>query len=135
MMIRRTSPAVLLLPLVLSLGACKPPKEVPYDKLEYQSQGVQGIFKDKETGKGFTGVSKNVDKNGKLIGEFHFKDGFLHGMVTEWYPNGKKKSETEFKNGSRTGKNIEWTEAGLIYQERVYDNDRIVSEKTHEAGK
>ena len=133
-MSNRTSHAVLLLPLLVLLGSCQPPKEVPYEKLDYESQGVSGIFKDKETGKGFTGVSKNHDKKGNLIGEFHFKNGLLHGMVTEWYPNGKKKSETEFVNGARTGKNIEWTEVGLIYQERVYDNDHIVSEKKHEAG-
>ena len=132
----RISPPVLLLSLVGLLTGCeKPkPKELPYDKLVYESKGVQAVFNDPQTNQGFTGVSRNKDEKGRLLGEFHFKNGQLHGLVTEWYPNGKKKSETEFKDGSRTGKNIEWTEAGLIYQERVYDNDHIVSEKKHEGG-
>jgi len=134
-MFHRASSALLLLPLVLAFTGCKEPKQVPYEKLVYESQGVQAVFKDAETGKGFTGVSQNHDKNGKLIGEFHFKDGLFHGLVSEWYPNGKKKSETEFVKGVRTGRNTEWTEAGLLYQERVYDKDHIVSETKHEAGK
>ena len=87
LMSARASHAVLLLPLVL-LSACeKPkPKELPYDKLVYESKGVQAVFNDPETHRGFTGVSKNTDEKGRLIGEFHFKDGQLHGLVTEWYP-------------------------------------------------
>jgi antitoxin component YwqK of YwqJK toxin-antitoxin module len=120
---------------IIALVSCKKPKELPYEKLEYESKGVTGILKDPETKQGFTGVSQSRDEKGRLVAEFPVKNGLFHGTVKEWYPNGKKKSETEFKNGERFGKNIEWTEAGLIYSERVYERDVILSEKKHEAGK
>lgn len=122
-------PALLLTTLILS--SCGPPKEAEYTKLGYSNN----VFTDPDTGKGFTGIAHQKYPDGKPRGEYPFKDGRFHGKVKEWYPNGKPSAETEFENGERTGKNIEWTEAGLPFRERIYDKDRIVSEKNFEAGK
>ena len=119
----------LILPVIFLLSACGKPKEISYASLVYESQGAEGFFKDPETGKGFTGLAKDHDKKGNLIAEFHFKNGKFDGVVKEWYASGQAKSETTFKDGKRSGKNIEWKENGDVYNERVYDGDRIVSEK------
>lgn len=121
--------AVLCLPLLIC--ACGKPKELLYRKLAY----VDNVFTDPDTGKGFSGIARDYHKNGRLKAEFPFKNGLFHGTVKEWHPNGKPMAETEFKKGERCGRNMEWTEAGLPYRERVYDHDRIVSEKNYEAGK
>ena len=113
------------------LASCEKPKELPYSKLGY----VDNVFTDPETQKGFSGVARDYYKGGKLKAEFPIKNGRFHGVVKEWYANGKPLSETEFKHGERCGRNVEWTEVGLLYRERVYDHDRIVSEKNFEAGK
>lgn len=120
-----------LLSVVLLLVACGEPKVLPYAKLPYD--GV--LLGDPETGKPFNGVAKDYHKNGQLSMEIPVKNGLFHGIVREWYPDGKKKAETEFKKGERCGKNTEWTEAGLLYMERVYDRDHIVTEKAHASGK
>lgn len=116
------------LALAIVLSACGKPKEIAYDQLEYQSKGALAFFNDPETGKGFTGVAQQRNKDGALTAEFPMKDGLFHGVVKEWYADGKSKSETEFYKGERHGNNIEWTADGQIYNTRVYDHDRIVSE-------
>jgi len=123
-----------LLPLLSSLlllTSCSPPKEIDYGKLKYSND----FYLDPDTGKGFTGIAHQKYPDGKPQGTFPFKDGRLHGTVQEWYANGKMKSETEFKDGERSGKNTECTEAGAIYNERIYDHDHIVSEKNYDAAK
>lgn len=112
-------------------ASCGKPKEVPYKKLGYENNG----FTDPDSGKPFSGLARDHYKDGTLKAEFPIKNGRLHGVVKEWHPNGKPLAETQFVNGERTGQNREWTEAGLLYRERVYDRDKIVSEKNYEAGK
>ncbi len=136
-MIRLSRSFLLALGIVALFSACGekeksaagPPKEVSYSKLIYESLGTDAIFLDPDTNKGFTGIARDHDKKGALISEFPFKDGRFHGLVKEWYPSGKPKSETEFAAGLRSGRNIEWTEDGAVFSERVYDKDKIVSEK------
>ena len=127
-----------LLPALLSLlcpvslmVSCAPPKEADYAKLDYKDN----VFTDPDTGKGFTGIARQKYPDGRLRGEYPFKNGLFHGTVKEWHANGKPSAETEFRNGERTGRNIEWTEAGLPFRERVYDRDKIVSEKNYDAGR
>ncbi|WP_009958445.1 toxin-antitoxin system YwqK family antitoxin [Verrucomicrobium spinosum] len=117
--------------LALGLPSCEKPKELPYKDLKY----LNNAFADPKTGKAFTGISKDYYKDGKLKAEYPIKNGYYEGTVKEWHPNGKPLAETDFVKGERVGKNREWTEAGLLYRERVYDHDRIVSEKNYEAGK
>ncbi len=122
---------LLLFASGLLLTSCSKPKEADYEKLGYSNN----VFSDPETGTAFTGIARQKYPDGKLRGEYPFKNGKFHGTVKEWHPNGKPSSETEFKDGERSGQNKEWTDAGLPYRERVYDRDRIVSEKNFDAGK
>jgi|GWRWMinimDraft_6_1066014.scaffolds.fasta_scaffold27469_1 antitoxin component YwqK of YwqJK toxin-antitoxin module len=120
-----------LLAVPLFLVSCGKPKELPYNKLGYHS----GIFTEPGTDKPFTGLAKESYNDGKPKAEYPCRKGKFHGTVKEWHANGKPSAETEFNNGERTGLNREWTESGQPYMERVYDHDRIVSEKKYEIGK
>jgi len=125
---RRSIAFSLLLVVWLPLaGSCSKPKEASYQKLLYRS----GSFLDPETNKPFDGIARDFFKDGKLKGEFPMKNGKFHGLVREWHANGAQSAETEFENGERTGRNREWLDSGKLYMERVYDHDRIVSEKKH----
>ena len=117
--------------LSLALASCSKPKEEAYSKLLYR----HNVYGDPETALPFTGIAKETYPDGKRKAEFPMKNGKFHGTVKEWYQSGKKLAETEFKDGERVGKNTEWTEAGLLYRERVYDHEHIVSEKTYDTGK
>jgi antitoxin component YwqK of YwqJK toxin-antitoxin module len=114
--------------MVVAVVSCGRPKEANYDQLAYESRGALAFFKDPQTGEGFTGLAKQIDKKGTVTAEFPMKKGLFHGNVREWYGDGTPKSETEFKNGERQGRNIEWTADGKVYHQRVYDRDKIVSE-------
>ena len=125
-------PALLsLLGLLITLSSCSPPKEADYAKLGYKDS----VFTDPDTQQAFTGIARQKHPDGSLRGEYPFKNGRFHGTVKEWHANGRPSAETEFRNGERTGRNIEWTEAGLPYRERVYERDKIVSEKNYDAGR
>lgn len=115
----------------IMLGSCGKPKELPYRQLGYHD----GILTEPGTGTPFTGIAKDSYKDGSRKAEYPCRDGRFHGTVKEWHANGQPLAETEFKNGERTGLNREWTEAGQPYIERVYDHDRIVSEKKFENGR
>jgi antitoxin component YwqK of YwqJK toxin-antitoxin module len=113
------------------LPSCSPPKEADYKKLGYSND----VFTDPDTGKPFTGIARQKDPDGKLRGEYPFKNGRFDGTVKEWHANGKPSSETEFRDGERSGQNKEWMENGMPFRERVYDHDRIVSEKNFDTKK
>ena len=112
----------------VALPSCEKPQEIEYGKLAFD--GIN-TFLDPATKKGFTGVAHDLYPDGKPKAEFQFRNGLMHGTVTEWYPNGKKRAETIFEDGERCGKNSEWNESGSLFQERIYDHDRIVSEKKY----
>ncbi len=112
----------------LCLSSCGKPKELSYKQLGYQG----GILTEPGTSTPFTGIAKETYKDGKPKAEYPCRKGKFHGTVKEWHANGKPLAETEFRDGERTGINREWTEDGQPYMERVYDHDRIVSEKKYE---
>lgn len=116
---------------LLFIASCGKPKEISYLKLDLENERLV----DPDTKKPFTGIARDHHKNGQLRIEFPCKDGLFHGTVKEWWENGKPKAETEFVRGLRTGRNMEYTEAGLPWQERIYKDDKIVSEKKFESGK
>ena len=113
------------------LASCGKPKELPYKQLGYHD----GILTEPGSSKPFTGIAKDTHKDGQPKAEYPCRNGKFHGTVKEWHANGKPLAETEFKDGERTGLNREWTDSGQPYMERVYDHDRIVSEKKYENGK
>lgn len=117
--------------LVLMLTSCSKPKEMDYAKLDM----VKNLLTDPDTQKPFTGVSRDYHPGGKLRAEYPIKNGVFHGTVKEWYANGNPFAQTDFVNGERSGRNMEWLESGAPFQERIYERDRIVSERKFEAGK
>ncbi|HEY2573632.1 MAG TPA: hypothetical protein VGH65_06175 [Verrucomicrobiaceae bacterium] len=124
-MISRITEFCLLLTAAILLGSCNKPKELSYKSLGYK----EGILTEPVSNTPFTGIARDFYKDGKLKAEYPCKNGMFHGTVKEWHPNGQKLAETEFKEGERTGPNREWKDTGQPYMERVYDHDRIVSEK------
>ena len=44
-------------------------------------------------------VKKEFYDNGKLLSEFHIKNGKEEGLTTKWYESGEKKYEVLWKNG------------------------------------
>ena len=50
--------------------------------------------------------------NGQKKGQFHYKDGELDGLWTEWYENGQKEWEVNFKDGEQDGLWTKWHENG-----------------------
>ena len=69
-------------------------------------------------------VKKEYWGNGKLKSETHYKNGKLHGPLTEWYKNGEKKMEGHFKNGKRERLWMEWSEDGKIKSEKQFKNGK-----------
>ncbi len=117
--------------IALTLTSCGKPKEALYKDLGYKDD----LLIDPATNKGFTGLARDYYKDSKLKAEFPIKKGRFHGTVKEWHANGQPSSETDFQDGERVGGNREWTDDGKLYRERVYDHDKIVSEKNYGAAK
>lgn len=120
-----------LLVFSFSLTSCDKPKEVLYKDLGYKDD----LLIDPGTQKGFSGIARDYYKDSKLKAVFLIKNGRFHGTVKEWHANGQASSETDFENGERVGNNREWTADGKLYRERIYDHDKIVSEKNYGAAK
>ena len=128
MKLRRT-----ILPLLVSLmiSGCSKPREIDYKNLKK----IEGALCEKGTTTPFTGIARDYFPDGKVHMEIPVKNGKFHGRVTEWHPNGKMNAQSEFNNGQLHGQNREWTDDGKPFRERVYDHDRIVSEKNFEGTK
>jgi len=125
-MIRLRVRHVALCALAFLTASCAKPKEISYNKLGYDN----GIFIDPETKQGFTGIARDYHKkSGALKSEYPMKEGKLHGTVREWFPDGKPLSEIEYRNGEHHGLCKEWTADGQPFCERVFEHDRMVSEK------
>lgn len=121
-------PATTLLLIVLSFSACQPAqREAEYAKLEWKDD-VYSL-----NSAPFTGIARDHHKNGKLKGEYPFRDGRFHGVVREWWDNGQLSTETHFENGQRHGSNRYWTQAGELMKEQIYDHDKSVSVKHYPA--
>ena len=112
---------------MLLVAACNKPQELSYDKLGYEN----GAFTDPETKQGFTGIARDYHrKNGAIKAEYPMKGGRLHGTVKEWFPDGKPLSEIQYRDGEHHGLCKEWTADGKLFCERVYENNRMLSEKS-----
>jgi len=102
------------------------PTEVTYKELKWQDDVY--FLNDKP----YTGTTRDKHKDGKVKGEYSFKDGRLHGVVREWWENGQLSTETNFENGQRHGLNRYWSKSGQLMKEQVYEHDKSVSEKHYE---
>jgi antitoxin component YwqK of YwqJK toxin-antitoxin module len=97
---------------------------VDLDQLEPRDDLM--YFKEKP----FTGVGVRKYPNGKKEGEFPFKDGKAHGLLTGWYENGKKHSEATLKDGKRHGLFTQWYENGQKKEEGTFKDGKLISDKS-----
>ena len=49
------------------------------------------------------GLTEIFDRDGRRIGEEHWREGSLHGPWTRWYTNGQFRSRGEYRLGLRHG--------------------------------
>lgn len=125
-MIRLRIITVAFVLIAQAVAADDKPKEISYSKLGYDN----GIFIDPDTKQGFTGIARDFHKkSGAIKSVYPMKDGKLHGTIKEWFPDGKPLSEIEYRDGEHHGLCKEWTADGQPFCERIYDHDRMVSEK------
>ena len=87
---------------------------------------------DKETGKLFTGLLRDVAALGAgLKAEIYFKDGRRHGLSKEWHDNGFKSLEGEWEEGLPKGEITVWTTDGLLKTTTTYDSrGNVTNRKT-----
>ncbi len=87
---------------------------------------------DKETGKLFTGLLRDVAASGAgLKAEIYFKDGRRHGLSKEWHDNGFKSLEGEWQEGLPKGEISVWTTDGLLKTTTIYDSrGNVINRKT-----
>lgn len=100
--------------------------EVTYKELKWRDD----VYYLKDTP--YTGTARARHKDGRLKGEYPFKQGLLHGVVREWWDNGQLSTETHFDSGKRHGLNRYWSRSGELMKEQVYEQDKSVSEKHYE---
>jgi len=68
-----------------------------------------------------SGKLKEFYSNGNPKRSCIMKDGFPHGMYTEWYEGGLKKEEGEFIDGSRSGNWKFWDSNGNLINEILFE--------------
>jgi antitoxin component YwqK of YwqJK toxin-antitoxin module len=108
---------------LLSFSCHRSPVEAAYQDLEWKDDLYL------LAGQPFTGLARDIHKNGKPKGEYPFQEGRLHGVIREWWDNGQLSTETHFDRGQRHGLNRYWTRKGNLMKEQVYDHDHSMSEK------
>jgi antitoxin component YwqK of YwqJK toxin-antitoxin module len=78
----------------------------------------------------FTGKCSVVSLNDrKVLEEFTYKEGRLHGEAQVWYSNGKMKRRGLFRDGKLSGKWEYWDRNGNSLCEITYQDDELISTK------
>jgi antitoxin component YwqK of YwqJK toxin-antitoxin module len=135
---------ILLLPFLASLlglaGCEKPaarnasdpnPVKAPLEEVNFSEVKMEDelwLFE----GKPFTGVVVNYADDGKTLRtRWRMKNGQMHGLIEEWYPNGTKSAETNFVDGKRHGENRYWYQDGNPQKLQIYEHGVSVSEEIY----
>ena len=71
----------------------------------------------------FSGVADFHNIHGQK-GKYHYKNGKLDGLSTEWYKNGQKELEGQYKDGKEEGLHTSWYENGQKAGEEHYKNGK-----------
>jgi antitoxin component YwqK of YwqJK toxin-antitoxin module len=78
----------------------------------------------------FTGKCKVVSPGSrKVLEEFTYKEGHLHGEAQIWYSNGKIKRRGSFQDGKLSGKWEYWDRNGNSLCEMTYKEDKLINIK------
>ena len=113
----------LLLTLPLLLGGCDRLSMIGKEPVAEAKPEVEGVNVEelerrediaylKGSDNPYTGKGYGLYKNGQKKSEGNWKNGKLHGLITEWYENGQKKTQGHFKDGKEDGLQTSWYESG-----------------------
>lgn len=92
----------------------------------YTTEYIDAEFKD-----GY-GVNKwEYYRKNKLNSSVHFKDGYLDGSYTEYYPGGDIKIKGEYQKGQKNGKWETLKDDGTIKLTEVYDTGSLTQKITY----
>ena len=112
---------LIIVTLPLLLGGCREkPTVEPVAEAKPEVEGVnveelerrEDIAYLKGSDNPYTGKGYGLYKNGQKKSEGNWKNGKLHGLITEWYENGQKKTQGHFKDGKEDGLQTSWYESG-----------------------
>ena len=70
----------------------------------------------------FTGTCNTYYKRGDLEKIFHWKNGQLNGVQTEFHQNGKMKAQFKMINGLVHGRYVTFYKSGIKEMEGIYHN-------------
>ncbi len=111
---------LLAISLPLLLGGCgesnplKKGFKYSESELNYQHY-VEGLGPPRYvSGKAYTGRLYELAKNGQLIEEGYYKEGFLDGERRSWHENGQIKWESNWKKGKEQAGSKVWDENGEL---------------------
>lgn len=97
------------------------------------------ILKSEITVKGDVrhGITKNYNKNGKLLSTVNYVDGRKEGKATNYYPTGKIHSTMIYKNNVKNGDAVWYYENGNAYTINPFVNDKLngIQKKYYKNGK
>ena len=77
------------------------------------------------------GEELNYHENGKLKFKTDWVNGIQQGLVISYDEDGNKIKKSNILNGDFEGEQIEWYLNGKIKAERIYEKDKIISEKNY----
>lgn len=96
------------------------PLRVPDDDLDFDDN--QMFFWQ---GKLFTGTAYE-ERDGRLIAESEYKDGYQDGTTREWYSSGVLKSEKSYRYSTSHGLFSEYDEDGHLTSRKMLEHGIVV---------
>ena len=73
------------------------------------------------------GVEKWFDQKGRLVRRVPYKNGRIHGTLTELYPNGDTFALVPYVEGIRQGVARSFNKDGSVYKKVVFKNGKIIN--------
>jgi antitoxin component YwqK of YwqJK toxin-antitoxin module len=84
----------------------------------------KGLYRDRKTGKPFSGIYREKNQDNLMIAETSITDGLLDGFSTIYYASGVKKEVREYKAGQKDGTWTAWNEEGIKTAEARFKNGK-----------
>lgn len=94
---------------------------VDMDTLDYTDQ-LECVL----DGRPFTGVAVEYGRNGVIITESSFRNGFKDGVTRLYYGNGQQESEEWYRYGVSRDTARFWSPEGVLTAERDYGEQGLV---------
>ncbi|WP_173082743.1 toxin-antitoxin system YwqK family antitoxin [Phytohabitans rumicis] len=74
-------------------------------------------------GEPFSGSLLRIDDTGAVIEMIPVRDGVVHGIVREWFPDSTQRSQTTMRDGVPAGTAYTWHPNGQLAEAREFDDD------------